>query len=241
MGTGIFITGTDTGVGKTAVTAGLTAAFRKKGINAAGFKPVQSGAIKTADGLVSPDASFYLKVAGNDSHPSGYGMYCLTQPLSPHLAAEMDGVDINPSAIKIRCMELLEKHDMLLVEGAGGICAPLTRTGYTIADLALDLGLPLLVVARPALGTINHTVLTVKYSQMRGLRVLGFVFNGTRRETEAMEKDNAAMIQELTGVPFLGSLPFIEGLDTEKGLPGELPETAWACLRWKEIGGIDVL
>ncbi|MFZ5634748.1 MAG: dethiobiotin synthase [Bacillota bacterium] len=238
MGSGFFITGTDTGIGKTVVTAGLLAALRAAGIDAAAFKPVQSGALRTGDGLVSQDAAFFLKVSGLAADVSDYNLYCLEQPFSPHLAAEMSGKSIAREAILARCGELLANHRVLLVEGAGGICVPLTRKGYTVAHLAGDLGFPLLVVARPALGTINHTVLTIKYAQMFGLQVAGFIFNGLRKTGDILEEDNAKVIKALTGVPLLGKLPHIPGLDVDGGFAGELAEIAGRHLCWREIGGM---
>lgn len=238
MGAGFFITGTDTGVGKTVVTAGLLVALRAAGIDAVAFKPVQSGALRTVGGPVSQDAAFFLKASGLAADVSDYNLYCLEQPFSPHLAAEMSGETIEQTAILARCRELLTNHQVLLVEGAGGICVPLTRSGYTVAHLARDLGFPLLVVARPTLGTINHTVLTIEYARMAGLRVAGFIFNGLREAAGILEEDNAKVIEAMTGVPLLGRLPHIPGLDVDGGLAGELADVAGRHLCWREIGGI---
>lgn len=235
--TGFFITGTGTGVGKTAVTAGLLAAMRRAGINAAAFKPVQSGAMPSPGGLISQDASFYITASGIPGKSSDYNLYCFKEPLSPHLAAEMSGETIDRDAILARCRELMANFQVLLVEGAGGICVPLTRS-FTMADLARDLGFPLLVVARPDLGTINHTVLTIKYAQSTGLKVAGFIFSGLRDTAGMPEKDNARVIGDLTGVPMLGALPYIPGLDVDAGFSGKLAEAAAKCLRWPEIGGM---
>ncbi|KJS66875.1 MAG: hypothetical protein JL50_09825 [Peptococcaceae bacterium BICA1-7] len=238
MGTGIFITGTGTGVGKTVVTAGLLAALRKAGINASAFKPVQSGALPSRRGLISQDAAFYIKVSGIYGRISDYNLYCFREPLSPHLASEMSGETIDREAILARCRELLVNHRVLLVEGAGGICVPLTRSCYTVADLAGDLGYPLLVVASPTLGTINHTVLTIKYAQTAGLKVAGFIFNGLQETAGVPERDNAGIIESMTGVPLLGTLPLIPGLDVDAGLSGKLAQAAEQYLPWREIGGM---
>ncbi len=238
MGAGIFVTGTDTGVGKTVITAGLMAALLKEGVDAVAFKPVQSGAKRTGNGLVSPDAAFYLKAAAVSADVSDYSLYCLEQPLSPHIAAEMDGVNIEVEPIIKRCREYMERHRVLLVEGAGGICVPLDRSGYTMADLARKLGFPLLVVARPSLGTINHTVLSIKYAQMKGLRVAGFIFNNVFRMAGLMEKDNAQMIELMTGVPLLGMVPHLPGLDVDGGFAGPLADAVGQYLHLTEMGGL---
>jgi dethiobiotin synthetase len=238
LNSGFFITGTDTGVGKTVVTAGLLALFRNAGIDAMAFKPVQSGAPKVDGVPVSQDAIFYHKASGITGDLSLCSFYCFEPPLSPHLAARTSGAVIEPLSILSRCRKLLANHRLLLVEGAGGLCVPLTGPCYTMADLAADLALPLLVVARPVLGTINHTVLTIKYALMRGLTVSGFIFNGLDSWPGILEKDNADMIQSITGVPLLGMLPGVAGLDVDAGCPGDLVEVAGQHLRWREIGGI---
>jgi len=239
LGVGFFITGTDTGVGKTVVTAGLLAAMIAAGIDAVAFKPVQSGAVPGVSGLESPDAAFYIKASGVSGSSCDYNLYRFSHPLSPHLAAEMSGRSINPSSILNRCRALLERHQVLLVEGAGGICVPLTRSGYTVSSLAGDLGLPLVVVARPGVGTINHTVLTISYALAAGLKVAGFIFSGSGGTEGNPERDNAEIIRQMTGVPFLGWLPYLPGLDVDAGLCEGLAEVAGKCLKWREMGGVD--
>ncbi|KJR96581.1 MAG: hypothetical protein VR68_14250 [Peptococcaceae bacterium BRH_c4a] len=238
MGVGLFITGTDTGVGKTVVTAGLLAAMTGAGLDAVAFKPVQSGAVPGASGPDSPDAAFYVKASGVAGSSSDYNLYRFIPPLSPHLAAEISGISIDPSAILNRCRDLLAEHRVLLVEGAGGICVPLTRSGYTVASLAGDLGFPLVVVARPGVGTINHTVLTISYALAAGLKVAGFIFNGPGGTKGDPERDNAGIIRQMTGVPFWGWLPYLPGLDVDAGLCEGLAEVAGKCLKWRKIGGL---
>ncbi|MFZ5643713.1 MAG: dethiobiotin synthase [Bacillota bacterium] len=238
MRQGIFITGTDTGAGKTVVTAGLLAAFRKSGINAIAVKPVQSGALKKEDGLVSPDAAFYLAASKMEGSWCNYNPYCFEPPLSPHLAAELCGVTINPELILSKCRSLQARHDIVLVEGAGGICVPITRSGYMVSDLAKELGFPVIIVAKPGLGTINHTVLTIKYAQSAELEVAGFIFNNIEGKEFFEESDNAKVITALTGVPQLGSLPYLDDIDVERGVSGSLAEAALTYLSWRKIGGL---
>lgn len=236
MGRGFFITGTDTGVGKTVVTAGLLAALTSAGVDAVAFKPVQSGAVRTERGLLSPDAAFYRLAAGVTEERSEDGcVYCLEPPLSPHLAARLSGIEIDPGRIVRKCMELRSRHQVLLVEGAGGLCVPLTGAEYTVLHLAVELGFPLIVVARPGLGTINHTVLTINCARAAGLRVAGFIISGYPARPGAAEEDNPSVIQVMTGAPLLGLLPYLDGLNVEAGQAAGLAEAAAGHIRWREL------
>jgi dethiobiotin synthetase len=165
----VFVTGTDTNVGKTMVSAILC-----KGLGAGYWKPIQSG-------LQAPtDSEFMTQVAGIEPVRIYPEAYRLRQPLSPHASALADRVDI--SLDEIRLPEYLQKH--LIVEGAGGVLVPLNRRELMI-DLMVSLNLPVLVVARSGLGTINHTLLTLAKIREYGLPVVGVVMNGPRNDANA--------------------------------------------------------
>ncbi len=206
--TRVLITGSDTGVGKTVVTALLAAYLRRSGVNAGVMKPVASGCVQTDRGLVSPDVMLFERALGPLDPPELVNPVRYRAPLAPSIAAQKEGRALDLPALDAAFEELSRRRDPLLVEGVGGLLVPLEGR-FTVADLALRWKLPLLVVARPGLGTINHTALTVLHARSRGIPVAGFVFNSCQSgEDPQMTRDNAASIVELTGVPFLGSIPW---------------------------------
>ncbi|MEW6662227.1 MAG: dethiobiotin synthase [Bacillota bacterium] len=214
---GYFITGTDTGVGKTVITAGLLGALRGRNIDAVAIKPIQSGG--------SMDAAFYCAVNALPYSPEELTPVCLDPALAPAVAAMETGFTIDLAKVMEHFYQMTGKHKMILVEGAGGLLVPLVGTQVTVADLAKDMGLPLLIVARPSLGTINHTCLTVAFARSRGLAVAGIIINGYPYENPGLaERTNPQIIEKMTGVPILGLVPIVKGLKNEgaEQEPGEL-------------------
>jgi dethiobiotin synthetase len=204
----ILITGTDTGVGKTLVTALLAVCLRRRGIDAGVMKPVASGCENTARGLVSPDVLFFERVLGRLDPAELVNPVRYRAPLAPSVAAGKEGRTLDLEALDGAFESMTRRHQILLVEGVGGLLVPIEGK-FTVADLALRWKLPLLVVARPGLGTINHTALTILHALSRGIPVEGFVFNASGPGEDGMiPEDNAACIGDLCGVPFLGSIPW---------------------------------
>lgn len=233
---GFFVTGTDTGVGKTVVTAGLAGVLRKNGFRAAALKPVQTGGIETDSGLLSEDAIFYRVAAGLPYTSQEMNPCCLRPPLSPNVAAQVTGEVIDPEVLQEAYRRLAKENEIVLVEGAGGLCVPLVGTRFTMASLAGLLGLPLLVVARPGLGTINHTALTVHYARSAGLEVRGIILNGYRAgEATLAERTNPEIITEMTGVPILGNVPYLPGVSVESRNPGNLVEVLEKSVEWRGL------
>lgn len=233
---GLFITGTDTGVGKTVVTGGLAGVLRKNGIKAAAFKPVQTGGIESEGEMLSEDALFYRSAAGLPYSSRELNPICLGPALSPNVAARISGQVIDPRVLAEAYDRLAAENDLVLVEGAGGICVPLVETHFTMADLARLLNIPLLVVAKPGLGTINHTVLTVRYAQYSGIEVKGIIINGYREEQATMaERTNPAVIESMTGVPILGIVPHMPGVSVESGCAGNLVEVLEEKVDWRRL------
>ena len=189
-GRGYFVTATDTGVGKTFVTAGLATALRARGRDVAVFKPVQSGAL--ADDPLGDAA-----LLGADC------VYAFQAPLAPLVAARAEGRQIELEPILERTRELEREHEILLVEGAGGLLVPLSDD-LDVAGLAAVLALPLLIVARAGLGTVNHTLLTIEAARARGLEVAGVVLNGDGDEST---DDNPALIEARSGARVLARIP----------------------------------
>jgi len=232
---GFFITGTDTGVGKTAVTAGLAAYLKQRGINVGIMKPVQTGSEKNSHGLVSTDALFAMRVAEVFDEMELVSPYRLEPPLAPRIAAELTGTVIEPVKINHAYRELCKRRDFMLVEGAGGIMVPVTGR-FLMADLIKMFNLPALIVARPGLGTVNHTLLTVEYAKSRGIHVAGIIINGLN-ESEAgpAEKTNPGLIEELSGIPVIGIIPYDDSLNVDTYNPGRIAELVGAGIDWKKI------
>lgn len=205
MSRGIFVTGTDTGVGKTIVSATLARLLRMNGINVGVMKPVTSGCREEEGSLVSDDALLLCRAAGI-SYSDDIAPYCFREALAPAEAARSEGVRIDFNHIKAMYERLATSHDYIIVEGAGGLMVPLSG-GLLVSDLALLLDLPLLVVARPGLGTINHTLLTSFAAQQMGLRVAGVIINGMPDNPGLAEKSAPHQIGSLCGAPVLGIWP----------------------------------
>ncbi len=213
---GIFVTGTDTGVGKTIVTAGLAAVLRANGHNAGIWKPVQSGA--SADSTES-DGYQLRRLSGVQAETESIAPYSFSAPLTPVLAAEKEGVTLTMDQIIQAGLPLRQLYSSLLVEGAGGLAVPLTKSEMVI-DLVARLEMPLLIVARPGLGTINHTLLTAAYARQRGIPIVGVILNGYRDHQAALDESllsNAQMIETYGKVKILGRVPWIEHpMDTDR-------------------------
>jgi dethiobiotin synthetase len=171
---GLFITGTDTEVGKTWVAGGLAGVLRQNGLNVGVWKPVQSGC--TADAPDS-DSAVLKRLSGVADCANTIATETFAKPLTPSLAARAEGRRVELGPIAEAGHKLSDSYDAMIVEGAGGLTAPLTDT-QLVTDLAIHLNLPLIIVARPGLGTINHTLLTVHYARSRGLQVGGVILNG---------------------------------------------------------------
>lgn len=205
MGKGIFVTGTDTGVGKTIVTAVVARLLRMRGIRVGVMKPVTSGCREVDGELVSDDALLTCQAAGiscsRDVTP-----YLLREPLAPAEAAKIDGTVIEFARIRESFDRLTAAYDFVIVEGAGGLMVPLVG-GFLMADLARELDLPLLVVARPNLGTVNHTVLTCFAAQQMGIPVSGVIINNLPKEPDLAERSAPHHIGSLCGAPVLGVWP----------------------------------
>ncbi|PWK13792.1 dethiobiotin synthase [Tumebacillus permanentifrigoris] len=202
----LFITATDTGVGKTLVSGGITYALRERGLDVGCWKPLQSGE------LAHDPAGDAMRLKNLADLPDTAEQICgwsFAEPLAPRLAAERAGVALHRRDLLAKYEEVRQLHDYLLIEGAGGLAVPFTAD-TRVVDLARDLGHPLLLIARAGLGTVNHTVLTVNYAEQNGLNVRGVILSGGGRpDAEISEPFNAAYIEEYTGVPVLGHVPWL--------------------------------
>jgi dethiobiotin synthetase len=202
---GLFVTGTDTGVGKTVVTAAIALALKARGVDVRVVKPVQTG-----DG----DADTLRRLAELEDSPEQIAPFSFAAPLAPLVAARLEGLELDLDAVASAVRR--RSRELTLVEGVGGLLCPM-GPDWTIADLAARLALPLLVVARAGLGTVNHTLLTVEEARRRGLEVAGVVLNGPVDESTAA---NTELIESFGGGPVLAKVPWLDGEITSDRLRG---------------------
>ncbi len=208
---GVFITGTDTGVGKTLVAGGLLWAVRKMGIQALPFKPVQTGCAAGSGDPEAQDLDFVLRAAEIGTDRIDEKLSCpfrFRHACSPHLAGELEGGSVTVEAVLDKFFLLGDKCDAVIAEGAGGVLVPLNRR-EVMADLIAALGLPVLVVARAGLGTINHTLMTLETLRGRNIEVAGVVMNHVDEGESYISGDNPGTIANFGGVAILAEVPFI--------------------------------
>jgi len=214
---GFFITGTDTGVGKTVVTAAMAGCFSMAGKKVGVVKPIQTGTELQS----IPDIEFVYSSLERPFNITEVCYYRLPKPLSPHAASVLEGVEIDTDLIINSITEFSAGYDVVIVEGAGGILVPVGRE-YMMIDLVSDIGLPVVVVSRPGLGAINHSLLTLETLKRRDVDVPGFVISGFPEYPDIAEMTNPKVIEEVSGYSLIGVIPFIEGLSVEKGIYGKL-------------------
>jgi len=218
---GLFITGTDTGVGKTVVTAAMAATLRADGVNVGVMKPVATGCVRRREGLVSEDAEFLAQAADAPEPLEDISPIRLAEPLAPTVAAARAGITLDLVPMWRAWDRLKKAHDVMLVEGIGGALCPVTPK-QSVADLAQRFNLPVVVVARPALGTINHSAMTVEVLRARGLEVAGIIINRYVHDTDDVaEMTNPDEVQRVTGAPVLGLVPYDPTTDLPGGVLGE--------------------
>jgi dethiobiotin synthetase len=216
----IFITGTDTGVGKTAVACSLAAYLSiKKGRDVGVMKPFESGGAPAA-GEMSGDAWALKTASGSLDEMSDINTYNFKAPLAPEPAAMRENADIDVGLIMKAYRKLGKRHDVLIIEGAGGILVPI-RDGYFFSNLIVDMGAPVILVSRLTLGTINHTILSCRFLTSIGVQVSGVILNDMTGEKDLASETNPAMLRKYLEVPLLGTFPhvpdlFAQGIDRER-------------------------
>lgn len=203
-----FITGTDTGVGKTLVAGGLARALVRSGLTVGVLKPCESGCGVSEGELVPHDAVFLKKMSGCREPLDLLCPYRFEQPLAPAVAASFESSSIDMDRIRDIFREIKNTYNVVLVEGAGGLLVPVTEQ-HLMADMAHLLSIPVLVVARLSLGTINHSLLTIRQAQACGLTVAGVIFNQTEPVSGTAERTNPDIIHRYSGIPVIGQVSFI--------------------------------
>lgn len=220
---GVFVTGTDTEVGKTLVTAALACRLKQGGAKVGVMKPVETGS--GAGSLTLSDGERLKAGAGSDDPLDLISPYRFPAPLAPLAAARQAGVTINPERIRASFETLAARYEVLLVEGVGGVMVPLAEQ-FNVLDLIDLLGLPVLIVGRATLGGVNHALLTVEALRRRDIAIVGFVLNqpSTPDALSHAQQSQAtvSLVKELSNVPVVGPLPYQKELqkDWEGGMAG---------------------
>lgn len=218
---GFFITGTDTGVGKTVVTCALARCLRQQGHRVAVCKPVATGAEQVGDSWLAEDTRLLAQTIGVDPLAGTITRWTFPEPAAPPVAAKVAGEALDLSEIVTFIRQQALNDGLLLVEGVGGLLCPLTESD-TIADLIAELRLPVLVVARRTLGTLNHTLLTLEVAARRHLDVRGVIVNETEPVRSLADVTNVEELRQRIQVPVLAVCPFLGS--APRPSPPEMPE-----------------
>lgn len=208
---GFFVTGTDTDVGKTIISIGLAAVLKDKKVDVGVFKPLLSGIAREDP---ASDTSLLKQLSQTSLSYQEITPFEFKEPLAPYVAGKLEGKIVRMEEVLSHWEKIREKHEFFIVEGAGGISVPLGE-GFLVSDLIKALQLPIVIVARPNLGTFNHIFLTVQYAQSIGLSVAGIVINGMSDSPDLVEKTNPELVEQLCRVPILGITPKLKELTQE--------------------------
>jgi dethiobiotin synthetase len=229
---GLLITGSDTGVGKTTISTALLRLLRQQGRLVRACKPVATGAVWHEGRLLSEDTRLLAQAAGDD--PDQVTPWTFAEPVAPPLAARRAGTPLELAAIARAVRRRAESGHWLLVEGIGGLLCPLTER-ETVADLAALVGLPLVVVVRRALGTLNHTLLTLEVARWRGLPIAGLIVNETTPGHGLAEETAADEMSRFVRVPILAQVSYHAG--AEDRVASDLAAVDWWQLGRVQSGG----
>lgn len=207
MSKGIFITATGTDVGKTYISALTVKKMRELGLNCGYYKPALSGAELRNGELIPGDCEHVLKASGITANPSDFASYIFKTAVSPHLAAEIEGVSIKKEKILKDFNKKKEEFEYIVVEGAGGIVCPfnLKDEKIMLPDIIKMLEMDVIIVSTTALGSINNAVLTAEYIKALGINIKGFILNNYN-ENDFMQQDNKQQIENLTGIKILATV-----------------------------------
>lgn len=224
---GLFVTGTDTEVGKTVVACAIAATLAEQGERVSVFKPVVTG---LADAESAPPDHERLRASARSPQSlADVAPYLFGPPVSPHLAADVARVPVEPHALRAAAHRAATTGDVLVAEGVGGLMVPLTE-GYLVRDLALDLGLPVVIAARPGLGTISHTLMTLECARTAGLDVRAVVLTPWPGRPGAVQTSNRDTIARLGEVE-VATLRVIRSRQVALDACPELPVARWIAPR----------
>lgn len=207
---GVFVTGTGTGVGKTLVSAGLAWALRKRKISVVASKPFATAKKAYSSKHRSPDTAMLAEACGATEPDEELNPFFFKMPASPLMAAQIlkePPVDVHGALFPLKKLGIM--HGFVVVEGIGGIMVPLTESEF-VADFARLAGLPVVIVTTPQLGTVNHTLLTVRVCREFGLDIAGIIVNMMPKNPSAVEKNTPRTLERLSTVPLLATIPFMK-------------------------------
>ncbi|AIC14684.1 dethiobiotin synthase [Nitrososphaera viennensis] len=225
---GVFVTGTDTGVGKTAVAAGIAWLLRKNGIDVAAMKPFATGSKPFSKKFKSEDTAILAEATNAIETDEELNPVFFRVPASPLMAAQIlnkSPPDVHGALFQLKKLGI--KHQFVVVEGIGGLMVPLTEREF-VADFVRLVDLPVVIVTHPRLGTLNHTLLTVRVCREFGLDILGIVVNMMPKKPSAVEKNVPRVLQRLAGVPVLAVLPEMKNKPDYKEIGRLLEKTSVA-------------
>ena len=232
---GLFITATDTAAGKTVIAGAIARILADKGLKVGVFKPIATGCHRTWEGLVSYETEFLANCANSDLPLSTITPTGFLTPAAPIVSAAQEQNPIDFNKIAAAYKNISDNSDIVIVEGIGGVRVPLTLK-FDLLDLAVEFGLPVVIVARPNLGTINHTLMTIDCVRAAELKIAGVVINGYDATKAAVAEDTAEqVITQCSGVNVLSVVPFDETVDIEEPNLGEMIVPSLMDCDWAKL------
>ena len=229
---GFFVTGTDTGVGKTVVAGAIARCLLAAGRRVGVFKPLATGCRRTREGLVSEDTEFLAHCSNSLNPLEQINPVRYMAPLAPLVAAERAQRAVDWQQVQLGYENVTADNDLVVVEGIGGVMVPITKD-YQVLDLMEDMALPVVVVASSRLGTINHTLLTIKACRDRKLKITGVVLNNYNADEASLaEETNPRVIAEVGEVAVLTVIPYDKSTCVSKGQLGSQVRSAAALVDW---------
>ncbi len=217
MNRGFFITGTDTGVGKTVVAAAIAITLKGRGLNISVMKPVETGCQRVNDTLTPGDGLFLKEMADIKEDINNITPVKFELPLAPMVASEIEGKEVKLDLVMNSFRYMINKYDALIIEGIGGLMVPVKKE-YFVYNLIKEFSLPVIIVTRATLGTINHTLLSVEFLLSQGISLTGIIINCAKppEKNNIAEKTNPDVIERLIPVPVIGVFPYLENIDSKE-------------------------
>jgi dethiobiotin synthetase len=235
---GLFIAGTEPGVGKTLIAGAIAKILTDNGKKVGVFKPIATGCNRHWEGMVSCDTEFLANCANSDLSFSTITPIGYVTPAAPIVGAVQEGNPIDFDSIAAAYKDICENSDIVIVEGIGGVRMPLT-VEFDLLDLAAEFSLPVVVISRLGPGTINHTLMTIDCIRAAKLEIAGVVLNGyNATETTVSEETAGMIIAQCSGVNVLCDVPFDETVDIESQSPGEVIVPSLANCDWSELARV---